>query len=126
MLSPGDYLRLRREAAGVTIEALAACVSTAPALMLADRAAWLRAIEDGIAPVSVGTALALRHHYPFDLDVLDHLTIAAAGFPAGAPPLCHACGGWRATDTTLCRACSERLQTRPGTIPPVGLTGAPA
>ncbi|MDF1506435.1 hypothetical protein, partial [Roseisolibacter sp. H3M3-2] len=134
MLTPGDYLRLRREAAGLTIEDVASRIDSWPHVPHRDRVAWLKSIESGIAPLSPGNAILLRFVFRFDPIVLDALADIAAGAVIPAPDICRLCGcsehdacgsaqepcAWVDAAKTVCSTCSLLLadpdETRPGTI----------
>ena len=58
--APGTYLTDQREAAGMTLLDVALRIETIPAVAASVRVDWLRAIEGGLAPVRLSTALALH------------------------------------------------------------------
>lgn len=94
MMTPGRYLMLRREAAGLSIEDVAAMVHTSPHLGEVDRVGWLRRIEADIAALSVDVIMALHGRYRFSGPVLTAL-IDARSFGTDAiavPSICHNCG----------------------------------
>lgn len=94
MMSPGDYLALRRTAAGLSIDDVAAVVQTLPRLAEIDRAAWLRRIEADVAVITVDVARALIRIFPFSEQVLVRLIELrsyGADF-APAPRICRTCG----------------------------------
>lgn len=92
-MTPGTYLRLRREAAGLSIVDVAARLSTEPRWAEHLRAEWIGLIEAG-ASSSFHTVVALGRAFPFDLHVLEALVKADLGIP-GAPflmQICRTCG----------------------------------
>ncbi len=90
-MTPGTYLRLRREAAGLTRDEVGLVTDTVPKLCARVRSEWIAAIEDGIAPVSIDVALAFQIAYPFDWDVLVKLCAFQARLIDQAPPICAVC-----------------------------------
>lgn len=92
MITPSTYLRLRREAAGLTIEECAIVTETVPTVCARDRGAWIADIEKGVAPLSIDVALALQVAFPFDWDVLVKLCAYQARLIDHAPPVCMVCG----------------------------------
>ncbi len=146
-MTPGDYLRLRREAAGLSIEDVAARIETAPHVPHRDRAAWLKAIENGIAPLSNGSAILLRFMFRFDPVVLDTLAARVSGYEVEVPAICRLCGcsefdacgtarapcAWADEAKSVCDGCANLCapdlhshETRPGTFPPGAQPGVPA
>jgi hypothetical protein len=105
---PGQYLRLRRIAAGLTIDDVALRTDTTPVPLSArSRAEWIAAIEAGTAELSPETALALSMVYRFDLAVLDALADLHAGRAAVQPLLCRKCAcSWFDPCETECGPCS--------------------
>ncbi len=92
MIAPGAYLRLRREAAGLTLEEVSLVTETVPSVCARVRTEWIAAIEQGIAPVSIDVALALQIAFPFDFDVLVKLCAFQARLIDRAPRVCEVCG----------------------------------
>lgn len=90
-LSPGAYLRLRRESLCLEIEDVADQLETEPHLARHVRADWIAGIERDELPASIHTIVALRRVVPFDLAVLEALAAIHLGLPAWCPPLCPAC-----------------------------------
>ena len=91
-ISPGTYLRKRREAAGLTLEAVAAKLATEPRLGELDRLAWLRLIEADSVPIGATAIAALHIIFRFDGQILDRLAdlhYCSAQLPA--PQLCRVC-----------------------------------
>ena len=121
-ITPGTYLRKRREAAGLSLDDVALRTGTIPVWPMHTRAEWLATIEADTAPISVSTAIALFDVVPFDAQVLEALMAIHAGM-AGAelPPLCRVCAcsqndpcvdrakqefcAWFDADHTLCTVC---------------------
>lgn len=121
-MTPGAYLRKRREAAGLTLEDVAIRVGTMPPVSARTRGEWLATIEADAAPIAIATAFALRDCFRFDPHVLDALITLHAGHLAtepAMPQLCRECGcswhdpclgrdltgcAWVAGDPTLCTA----------------------
>ncbi len=97
MFSPGTYIARRREAAGLSIEDVAALVHTAPRLGEVDRVAWLRRIERDVAALSPDVCASLARAFPLSGDVLGWL-IDARSYGGGAGPMPRVCA--------VC-ACSE-------------------
>lgn len=91
-MTPGTYLRLRREAAGLTLDEVGFVTETVPSVCARVRSEWIGAIEQGVVPVSIDVALALQIAFPFDFDVLVKLCALQARLIDRAPPLCAACG----------------------------------
>lgn len=130
MISPGTYLRLRREAAGLTVEDLALRFETIPHWSVRQRSDWVASIEADVAPVSPGTAVALRWFIRFDPHVLDALIARHAGYAVGIPDICIRCGCseydacegaccWADPEHTLCSSCID--QPGRGSIPTAAL-----
>lgn len=125
--TPGAYLKCRRTAHGLAIEDVAGVLSTDPRIAHHERAEWIMRIEADIAPASWTTIVALRQHFPFDLAVLERLSLIHLGMDLPPPRLCRICGAsdtggiglavlpwaWAAAD--LCIGCS---------LPPAGEAAA--
>ncbi|CAN5370590.1 hypothetical protein BH10PSE14_BH10PSE14_04620 [soil metagenome] len=90
--TPGAWLKLRRQAARLSIADVAAMTATEPRVAEHVRAGWLDLIEADAMPASFATIVALRHAYPFDLHVLEQLVAISLGAPLPAPRLCRICG----------------------------------
>lgn len=58
-MTPGQYLKCRRLAAGLRALELALCIDTVPALCAHDRAALIEEIEADLVPMRLSTALVL-------------------------------------------------------------------
>lgn len=125
VMSPGTYLRKRRESACLTIDDVALAIATAPSIPALDRAQWLTSVERDDAPVEehMIDALSAVHELPFDKHVLRILVAIARGETFDAPALCRVCacswwdpclctdGGdcaWVPDDPALCTACQGR------------------
>lgn len=94
MITPGTYLRLRRQASGFAIEDVAALVHTSPRLGEVDRAAWLRRLEDDVAALSPDVIATLHDAFRFSHRVLTAL-IDLRSYGAGVvsePAICLICG----------------------------------
>jgi len=113
-MTPGTYLRLRREAAGTSIDDVVAMLPTEPRVDAIARAAWLRGIEADEAPIGAEVIKALRYAFAFDARVLRWLADLRSSPGLLAPRLCRKCacsefdpcdGGcwWVAED--LCSSC---------------------
>lgn len=94
VMTPGTYLRLRREASGLSVEDVAARIASDPRLGERDRVEWLRQIERDEAPTNVDVAVALAHVFRFSPNILGRLLSIAVGINGEetAPRLCRACG----------------------------------
>lgn len=121
MMTPGTYLAKRRRAAGLSIDDVAAMVSTSPRLGEVDRRAWIDRIEQDVAAISPDVAAALSDAFLFSRRVLQQL-IDLRSYGDGAvelPRLCITCGcsdldpcvsrggdacGWASED--LCSSCA--------------------
>ncbi len=124
-MSPGSYLRLRREAAGLSIDDVAAALATEPRWNELDRKAWLELIEADAAPVGDDVQKSLFGVFRFDAAILSHLVVMHAGGALSVPHLCRVCAcswldpcdeayagscSWSATDPDLCTACEAAAQ----------------
>lgn len=126
LISPGTYLRKRREAAGLSSPDVAAMIVTEPRLPEHDLIYWLDRIEADVVPATFRTITCLRCCFSFDLDVLAKLVaiqLARPGAQPDDPPrLCRVCAcserdacgpdrtkqsacSWAAAD--LCSACAD-------------------
>jgi transcriptional regulator with XRE-family HTH domain len=103
MMTPGTYLKLRRQAAGLSIDDLADMVHTAPRLGAVDRRAWLQRIEADVAALSPDVVATLADAFRFSRRVLQQL-LDLRSYGAGAdlvePRICHLCG---CSDLDACR-----------------------
>jgi hypothetical protein len=77
-MTPGQYLRCRRQAAGLTSLELALCIDTVPKRCAWDRADLIEAIEADLVPLRLSTALVLEKIPPLaiDLDTLARIVDA--------------------------------------------------
>lgn len=126
VLTPGAYLRHRREAALLSIGDVADMFHTQPRWSELERIDWLQRIECDVEQPTFRTLVALRACFTFDLDVLGDLVAIAHGGAVEAPRLCRICacserdachdhGGtcsW--TDQDLCSACATPEPPQPG------------
>lgn len=87
-LTPGQYLRTRREAAGLSIADVAERIATVPRWAQHLRRGWLAQIESDQMPASFNTIVVLHQVMQFDLGVL--VALSAEGVEA--PRLCVVCG----------------------------------
>jgi hypothetical protein len=90
-MSPGTYLRKRREAADLTIDDVATMLPTEPHSPALSRAEWLTQIEADVQPIGNDVVGALRYVFAFDASVLRRLQDlrACPGLPE--PRLCRKC-----------------------------------
>lgn len=93
-MRPGTYIRLRREAARLSIEDVAARVETAPRYSEIDRVAWLHRIESDIATLSPDVAASLDRVFPMSRYVLARLIDLRSYGDLGIemPRICGGCG----------------------------------
>ncbi|WP_156357874.1 XRE family transcriptional regulator [Sphingomonas sp. Leaf62] len=118
-LTPGAYLKCRRTASGKSHEDVVDVIETDPAMSQAERIEWLKMIEADLVAVRWSTIVALRQRFPFDLAVLERLSVIHDGYDLPLPRLCRICAssdtgplgiavpawGWDAPD--LCIACAS-------------------
>lgn len=142
-LSPGAYLRHRREAAMLSIADVADMFHTQPRWSEIDRIDWLGRIEADVEQPTFRTIVALRSCFSFDIDVLGDLVAIAHGAAIDPPRLCRICAcsefdacsigddapasgcGWAARD--LCTACAPPEPPQPGDpVAAIGLVAADA
>lgn len=93
-LSPGTYLRKRREAAGLELEDLALMLDSDPAISARSRAELLAAVERGTSPVTedlMTAILRLGDAFRIDPVVWVRLIDLAAGMDIAWPKLCQSC-----------------------------------
>lgn len=90
-LTPGAYLKHRRQAARLAIDDLAAALATEPRIAQHVRADWIVQIEADVMPASFATIVALRCAFAFDLHVLERLALINGGADLEAPRLCRIC-----------------------------------
>lgn len=121
---PNVYLRLRREARGLSLDDLALMTETDPAVSARRRAEWWSDIEQGVADISVGNALRLQQVLSFDWKVFVQLNAIAEGIAANPPVICRvcACSEWDACEDEggvtcgwaepgFCTTCAARAPT---------------
>lgn len=93
MMTPGSYLAKRRRAAGLSIDDVAAMVSTSPRLAKIDRHAWIERVEQDVAALSPDVVFALRAAFNFQIWVLAQLIeYRTYGKADPLPHLCASCG----------------------------------
>lgn len=78
-ISPGTYVRLRREALGLSRDDLALMLETVPGVSARRRAEWLETIESDVEEISVCVALALHDTIAIDLRILAYWMAIAEG-----------------------------------------------
>lgn len=87
MMTPGTYLKLRRQAAGLSVDDVAGLVHTAPHLGAFDRSAWIGRIESDVAAISPDVVRALASAFRFDRRVLLRLIdLRSYGADIGVTP----------------------------------------
>lgn len=121
-MSPGQYLRKRREAAELTLDDVALRIETVPTIAASARAAWLAQIEADILPVPDGFTDAILRPgvFSFDADVLEWLIDLYGSREGVEPRVCRGCGctefdpcvdahsigcAWADSSRMLCTAC---------------------
>lgn len=125
-LSPGEYIRVCRMTTQLTVEDLAARLSTVPYVPEADRADWLRLIEADEQPATFSTIAAIALRLDLDLDLLAALDRIHRGTSAEAPVHCRLCGAtprmiipsfipWR--DPHTCPVCVARVAREVARLP---------
>lgn len=93
MMTPGTYLKLRRQAARLSIEDVAAMVHTAPRLGEIDRCGWIARLESDVAALSPDVIAALSDAFRFSRRVLLQLIDARSyGDGIDQPQICIICG----------------------------------
>ncbi len=91
-LTPGAYLKHRRQAAGLSVADVAALMRTEPHEPEHLRIERLKLIEADAAPMTLATIVGLRLIYRFDLTILAQLeAIAQGASDINLPPLCRFC-----------------------------------
>ncbi len=127
-LTPGQYLRKRREPAGLSLDDAALCFETVPPIAASARAEWLGLVEADAVPLPVGIADALHDAFPFDARVLAELACRLDDDPdsiAFGYAVCRSCGcseldpcdmgcSWVVGDAALCTRCHDRARGAPG------------
>lgn len=131
-VTPGTYLRTRREAAGLTLDQVARVTRTDPAVEHRERVAWLRDIEEdrrALLPADGPLVLLLGCAFPFDRDVLAQLVLIHAGADLRPPQLCRLCAcswydacegscAWSTSDVSVCTRCEARMAVAAAAPPP--------
>ncbi|HEY0626707.1 MAG TPA: hypothetical protein VGD10_08225 [Allosphingosinicella sp.] len=124
-MKPGDYMRLRREAAGLTIDSIALLCGGGDPKARAEAQNQMRRIENGEGDLTDhhGLLLKLRGVMAFDLEVYEKLVLYAADQELPLPQVCRGCGcswmdpcadrrtgtcAWADGDPTLCTTCERR------------------
>lgn len=117
--TPGAYLKHRRQAALLTVDDVAARVSSEPRVAQHLRAEQIELIEADAQPATFATIVALNRVIPFDLGILARLVAISQGHNYSAPQLCRICAhadqdwmipgqrtaGW--ADPDLCQRCAN-------------------
>ncbi|SEM72986.1 hypothetical protein SAMN05192583_1019 [Sphingomonas gellani] len=91
VISPGTYIRKRREAAGKSLVDVAVRLPTDPAWPEHQRTEWLRLIEADAAPLGFSTVVALAAAFPLDMGVLARLDAVRQGLSDTPPHICRDC-----------------------------------
>ncbi len=89
--TPGAYLKHRRTAAGLSVADVAAQLRTDPRTAIEGRAEWLALIEADVMPMTWSTIVVLRTVFPFDVGVLEELSLLQLGYDFPPPRLCPVC-----------------------------------
>lgn len=121
-MTPGTYLRLRREAAGLSIEDLAIRIDTTPKVPARSRGELIDLIESDTAAINAEFVDALSvmrtvGEIEFDRHVLIQLVAIHAGAAIAVPEICRSCGcswndpcgagcSWATADHDWCSACA--------------------
>lgn len=130
-MTPGTYLRKRREAAGVSRELAAVAFMPCsnppyfPPTLVAqvmDIARWLYELESDQRYVDGLALMQLSGVVPFEREAYDRLVALHLGVDVAPPSICRECGcgvftacidqghpcAWSETDPNLCTACERR------------------
>lgn len=91
-MTPGAYLRARRNAVGLSLTDVAQLLATQPRMAEHLRVEWLSLIEADAHPATFGTIAALRCAFYFDIEALARLSLIQLGAPMAPPLLCEICG----------------------------------
>ncbi len=97
-ISPGTFVRLRREALGLTLENVATMLDSTPCVSTQRRAEWLGAIENDVLPISLPTAYALHDVIGIDMRILSYWMAIAEGAKPSLVETLLACGAVNGTD----------------------------
>lgn len=84
-MTPGEYLRQRREAAGLSRADVAARFHTEPRWSELERADWLARIEEDVEPVTLRVAALLIEMFPVNPATLAELSTASVSQRRRAP-----------------------------------------
>lgn len=104
-MTPGTYLKKRREAARLSIADVAQIIATEPRQAEHLRVGWLELIESDDMPATFNTIVALHQVVPFDIRTLVDLSVEGRGLP----PLCPACAGLLGADGA-CSFCADTAE----------------
>ena len=78
-VTPGTYIRLRREACGMTIENVAMEIESDPPVSVSRRIEGLKMIEADVEEISPSTAMVLHDVIGIDLRILAYWMAIAEG-----------------------------------------------
>lgn len=90
-ITPGAYLKHRRQAALLAPADVAARIATEPRVGLHLLAEQIELIEVDVQPANFSTIVALNRVFAFDLGVLARLVAIAMGYDYPPPHLCRIC-----------------------------------
>jgi transcriptional regulator with XRE-family HTH domain len=105
ILTPGAYIKHRRQAQLLSLQDVADKLGTDPRIPAHERVAWLERIECDIVPAGIDTIDALRRVFRFDRAVLATLAAIARGERdlVHYPRICRICA---CSYRDACIACS--------------------
>ncbi len=78
-ISPGTYVRIRRQALCLSLEDVALLLGSDPIIPTVRRVEWLASIEADVTPLSLPTIIALHDAIRIDLRVLAYWMAVAEG-----------------------------------------------
>ncbi len=78
-ITPGTYIRLRREEAGLTIENVAMMIESDPPVSVSRRIEGLTMIEADVEEIAASTAMVLHDVIGIDLRILAYWMAVAEG-----------------------------------------------
>lgn len=78
-ISPGTYIRIRRQALGLSVDDLALMLETVPGVSARRRVEWLEMIEADAEEISPCTAMVLHDAIAIDLQILAYWMAIAEG-----------------------------------------------
>jgi transcriptional regulator with XRE-family HTH domain len=78
-ISPGTYVRIRRQALCLSLEDVALLLGSVPTIPALRRVEWLASIEADVTPLSLPTIIALHDAIRIDLRVLAYWMAVAEG-----------------------------------------------